>query len=272
MAIIKYKIHCNTENADKNWYLQDTDPTPSTCPTNTAHSVDLGSVAALGNSTVFNTLQDGTVVVQPITPANLHTLQPLGLVKKRFDPSAFAAPITLSNPQGDTFNYTCTLTPDGNWGYICSTDFSILVPIAGVDTVGGTVTVSSGMGSLLTGTDYILSNPTNIDYVLPTAQEFYELWGVFFSCNGYAPDDFGALQIVDTYGAVTGVPGYVLLTYDTVWIGPLSKLGKLTTPDDTPGQIPGSCTIRVQYYSSQTTSGQIDAYLDSIITILTPSS
>lgn len=45
--ILKYKIHCNTENTDKYWLLQNTDPSPSKCPTNSAHSVDLSSVVVV---------------------------------------------------------------------------------------------------------------------------------------------------------------------------------------------------------------------------------
>ena len=45
--IFKYKIHCNTENQDKFWYLPNNVAAPHTCPDNSAHSVDLASVAVL---------------------------------------------------------------------------------------------------------------------------------------------------------------------------------------------------------------------------------
>lgn len=45
--IFKYKIRCSTENADKFWYLDQTNPPPTKCPTNTAHAVDLASVAVV---------------------------------------------------------------------------------------------------------------------------------------------------------------------------------------------------------------------------------
>src|SRR5271168_1457557 len=97
--ILQYKIHCDTENADKAWWLPNTSPSPTTCPTDSTHQVDLSSVVVLSNSSVLNTNTDGTLVVQPTTPANQHTLQPIGLVKKRFDPSLTTSTITLVNQQ-----------------------------------------------------------------------------------------------------------------------------------------------------------------------------
>lgn len=45
--IHKYKIHCITENQDKYWNLEDGDPSPITCPTNTSHKIDLSSVTVV---------------------------------------------------------------------------------------------------------------------------------------------------------------------------------------------------------------------------------
>lgn len=42
--IFKYKLHCNTESMDKNWYLPNTSPPPTTCPTNSSHTIDQSSV------------------------------------------------------------------------------------------------------------------------------------------------------------------------------------------------------------------------------------
>jgi hypothetical protein len=47
--IFRYKIHCNTENADEYWYLPSDAAAPTTCPHNTAHSVDLSSVVVIDN-------------------------------------------------------------------------------------------------------------------------------------------------------------------------------------------------------------------------------
>lgn len=68
--ILKYKIHCNSENADKVWFLPDTDTPPNTCPTNTDHSVDLNSVTVIQ----IGGPQD---VVQVLGPDSL-TLFPFG--------------------------------------------------------------------------------------------------------------------------------------------------------------------------------------------------
>ena len=44
MSIYRYRIKCNTDNKFEYWNLLSTDPVPTTCPTNTAHSVDTSSV------------------------------------------------------------------------------------------------------------------------------------------------------------------------------------------------------------------------------------
>lgn len=45
--IFKYKIHCTSENADKYWFLDNSSPAPTKCPTNSSHIVDLASVAII---------------------------------------------------------------------------------------------------------------------------------------------------------------------------------------------------------------------------------
>lgn len=35
-----YSVRCKTENTNKTWILPETDPVPTTCPTNTAHEID----------------------------------------------------------------------------------------------------------------------------------------------------------------------------------------------------------------------------------------
>lgn len=42
--IYKYKLRCTTEDTDKEWYLQNTDPAPTKCPTDTDHGVDLSTL------------------------------------------------------------------------------------------------------------------------------------------------------------------------------------------------------------------------------------
>lgn len=43
-TIYVWNIWCNTDNQYETWKLYDTDPEPTTCPINTAHSVDLNNV------------------------------------------------------------------------------------------------------------------------------------------------------------------------------------------------------------------------------------
>jgi len=53
-----YRIKCTTEGMNKTWTLLDTDPAPTTCPTNTAHTIDTSSV------TVIKTVEDGLVKIR----------------------------------------------------------------------------------------------------------------------------------------------------------------------------------------------------------------
>jgi hypothetical protein len=54
--MLTYKIHCNTENQDKFWYLPVGSSPPHACPTNTAHSVDLNSVIEIDGGTAMNVI------------------------------------------------------------------------------------------------------------------------------------------------------------------------------------------------------------------------
>lgn len=45
--IFKYKIHCITEGSDQYWELPDTAHSPTHCPNNSAHQVDLSSVVVM---------------------------------------------------------------------------------------------------------------------------------------------------------------------------------------------------------------------------------
>jgi hypothetical protein len=44
MSVYRYRVFCNTDNKFEYWNLYSTDPVPTTCPTNTSHSVDATSV------------------------------------------------------------------------------------------------------------------------------------------------------------------------------------------------------------------------------------
>lgn len=50
MKLLKYRIRCTTDSVDEYWWLSEGDPSPTTCPTNTGHSVDLASVAVVDRS------------------------------------------------------------------------------------------------------------------------------------------------------------------------------------------------------------------------------
>jgi hypothetical protein len=54
----KWRVYCTTEGADKNWVLKDSEGTPTTCPTNSAHSIDASKTA------VINTVADNVVTVR----------------------------------------------------------------------------------------------------------------------------------------------------------------------------------------------------------------
>ena len=53
-----YRIKCTTDDKFEYWTLLETDPAPTTCPTNTAHTIDTGSVV------VIKTIADNIVKVR----------------------------------------------------------------------------------------------------------------------------------------------------------------------------------------------------------------
>ena len=71
MKIAHYTIHCSTEGLWKDHYLPESDPEPTTCPTDTAHAITADSVSVVG------TIGPSDVVVTN-TPI-VHTRKPSGL-------------------------------------------------------------------------------------------------------------------------------------------------------------------------------------------------
>lgn len=66
--IYKYNIRCVTEDAIKNWFLSEGDPSPTTCPTNTSHEVDLSSVVVTqigGPQQVIQVLGQDSLTLSP---------------------------------------------------------------------------------------------------------------------------------------------------------------------------------------------------------------
>ena len=47
MAVHHYKIYCETDAKWERWYLDESDPAPTTCPTDTAHTVTAESVSVV---------------------------------------------------------------------------------------------------------------------------------------------------------------------------------------------------------------------------------
>lgn len=66
-TIYKYKVYCQTDSKWEHWLLSDTEAAPTTCPTNTGHTIDSSSVS------VVEILQDlgkyNTEGVQLTSPA-----------------------------------------------------------------------------------------------------------------------------------------------------------------------------------------------------------
>ena len=60
----KYRVRCTTESAFKEWILDSTLPVPTTCPSNTAHTVD-----TVQTTIMMRTLIKDTITVIPIGAA-----------------------------------------------------------------------------------------------------------------------------------------------------------------------------------------------------------
>lgn len=61
ITIKKYKVRCTTDNKDEFWFLPEDDPVPTTCPANSAHSINGGATTVEG--TISEKLQDQRMVL-----------------------------------------------------------------------------------------------------------------------------------------------------------------------------------------------------------------
>lgn len=55
MKVNQYEIYCNTDSKHEHWWIKDGDPVPTTCPVNTAHSVNLESAIIVDHLEVSET-------------------------------------------------------------------------------------------------------------------------------------------------------------------------------------------------------------------------
>ena len=247
-TVHQYTLYCNDCEA---WKYTWGTSAPTTCPTNTSHSIDSESIA------VFDTISRDEVI--PTAPKNEYALQPLGRFKYRFLASAYTKEITLSNKDGTTFDYTPTDLSFDDEAYITQDYNTKWTMIDSVDTENHTVTVTEDV--LANGTA-LLCNPYHIDYTLPIvgeldAQEYFYLWGVFFKALAQGDDDFIRFQICDTYNIMEYGAMYPLVEYDEIWVEIVSDVKKFVSPDGSPAPLLESFTLRANYYTSETSSTYI---------------
>jgi len=63
----EYRVRCTTHNKFETWVLKSTDPVPTTCPSNTAHTIDTAA------TTIVDTISDNVVKIrEESTPTGGH--------------------------------------------------------------------------------------------------------------------------------------------------------------------------------------------------------
>jgi len=79
VKIKHYEIHCATESVWKDWYLPEGDPEPTTCPTDSAHSITADSATfreSTGPDEILIKNEDGSIVHHPMTTKKTPIFQP----------------------------------------------------------------------------------------------------------------------------------------------------------------------------------------------------
>lgn len=210
--------------------------------------------------------------VQPTSVYNEHLLVPYGMTKAKVQHDQYCASITLSNQNGDTFNYTCSLTPVAA-GYIIQDDVMVRVEIESVDTQAGTLTVKEGGGDLINVNDpTLVSNPYISECTMPTqvtvetqplAISVIYLWGLTFKARNFGDDDFICLKVM-----MPTEQGLVEISeYEETWTSNVDAVGRISTPDGAPGEVPAGLVMRMEYHPTLTTSQVTHVNYDFILTV-----
>lgn len=233
-----------------------------------------GLISGINNQ--INYLKNKTPIeVKPTVPKNEFSMIPHGMTHKHIDASSKVVDITLSN--GDinkrVFDFSCSVTP-GYYDCIFQNDSELRDGVLSVD--GNQLTLFNG--ATLDDGGAKLSIPVNIDYTFPVdgTRPFY-MWGAFFSASDYGDDDIIRLQIVDTMGVGIALGYYtleefqymggevVLKEYDECWIRHIDKIGKLLTPDGSPGELAPGLTLRAKYYCKDPSKTNIKVWIDYLM-------
>ena len=115
MAILKYRIRCTTDAKDEYWLLSDAVAAPTTCPTNTAHTVNGASVTVVETLDKPRTNPEGILyAAQQVQSIGLEMCDRDILIKTAtFDPTA-TVNIAGATSDGDVFYMSATAGARGN--------------------------------------------------------------------------------------------------------------------------------------------------------------
>lgn len=205
--------------------------------------------------------------VKEDTP-NDRTLRPYPPIHKHIDSSQQIFEITLSNKQGDTYTYSCSVNP-AYYDCIFQNHSEIRDGVLEVDTVNHTITTFGG--KLQEGTAK-LSKPVVMETYIDGDFPVHYLYGCFFSVKRYGDDDTVRMQIVDKDGVgvslgwytqeqFDAMGEYVFSEYDEGFSEHLEKMCYIETPR-TEGMVPGGMYPRLLYYPKDVTKTDIDFKAD----------
>lgn len=147
--LYEYRIRCVTENLDRFIWLADTDPSPTTCPVNTAHAVALASVAVveqLGSQDV----EVGLKIGGPKTDIDGVSLSAIATEQKRAE---YSMPEAL-HLQGVLLTWTGCQPGDYGWIAVIHPSGDAALAIA-ANAGLASVTLPTGLGAVYTAAAYM---------------------------------------------------------------------------------------------------------------------
>lgn len=232
-----------------------------------------GAVSGISNQIDLLKL-DSPTTVTPTAPKNEYDLKPYGAVHKHINASSMISEITLSNKSGNSYDYSCAVTPAF---YDCICD-------ATAETIDGVLSEESGSIETFYGRHangvLKLCKPVDIDFqVGDNEHDIWQLWGAHVDFADYGDDDLVRLQIVDDSGVGIALGLYtleefeaagsevVIKEYDECFVRQLAKINMLKTPDGAPGTIYAGLKLRAKYYPKDIAKTDIKCWIDYILTV-----
>jgi hypothetical protein len=231
---------------------------------------------------------DKPIITSNGAPQNSDCMEPWGCEKTYFAANTQNFEITLSNKNGNTFDYVCS-QPLAIGDYVFQDYYSKRSWVK--EFTGTTVTFSDERPVLLENGvgRYVIGH--YLDVLVVDWKPVMYLWGLFFNARNAGYDDFIEFSVVDYADIFAGYPDEALESmgfeknneylningnpawtkyYDEQWsanlkVGYEDKPGVgsfVPTPDGAPGELAPGLYLRISYFTSHEASEVTHFYLD----------